>query len=89
VPGDALAVAWHFAEEVRAPTDDVLAQQVAGDSHDPSIGQYVVDPAVAEMGGGDGLAVSAGGERARERLGGNVPRAPQLGGRFAPDRIVA
>src|SRR5262249_15633846 len=68
VPRDALAVAGHLAEEVRAPGDDVLTQQVGNVRHDPRMGEQVVDTAVAEMRRADRVAVATGGEGAGEQI---------------------
>jgi hypothetical protein len=67
VPGNGFAVAGHLAEEVRAPSDHVRAEEVADQGDDARVGEQVVDAPVFPVGGGDGIAVAALGEDAGEQ----------------------
>ena len=68
MPGDSLAVAGHLAEEVRAPGDHVVAQKVFHVRDDPRVREQVIDTAVAQVRGADGIAIAAGGEGLREEF---------------------
>ena len=61
VPGDLFAVVGHLAEEVRAPADDVFAEQVADVGNHAGVGEEVPRDAVFEVRGADRIAVFAGG----------------------------
>ena len=62
MPRDAFAVAGEFAKEMGAPTDDVGPEEVADAGNDAGVSEEVVDAAMLEMGGADGVAVAAGSE---------------------------
>ena len=54
---DDLAVPGQFAEEVRAPTDDIVAEQVADVGDDPRLIDDIVHHARLQMGRYDGVVV--------------------------------
>ena len=58
MPSDHFSIVRHFAKEVRAPSDDVLAQKVRDIIDDPAVGQDVVDRSVLEVGRRDRVAVA-------------------------------
>ena len=62
MPRDAFAVAGEFAEKMGAPADDVGSEEVADAGDDARVSEEVVDAAMLEMGGADGVAVAAGSE---------------------------
>jgi hypothetical protein len=63
MPGDPFAIARHFAKEMRAPGNHVLANQVLDTGHNTRICQDVVNPSMAEMRRGDRVAVAPCGKR--------------------------
>src|SRR6266581_3390833 len=68
MPGDPFAISGHLTEEVRAPRDHVLAQQVLHTLYNARLGQQIVDAAVPEMRCADRIAVAAGRQRPGEQL---------------------
>lgn len=62
MPGDGFAVVRHFAEEMRAPADDVFAEDVAHDRDDGGMREQVVNASVCEVCGADGVGVAACGD---------------------------
>lgn len=68
VPGDRFSVMRHFAEEVRAPADDVLAQQITYAVDNPGVCENIVDFAILQMGRADRIAVPAGCNHSREEI---------------------
>src|SRR5271170_6271595 len=63
MPGDPFAISGHFAKEMRAPGNHVLANQVLDAGHNARIRQDVVNTTMAEVRRGDRVAVAARGER--------------------------
>ncbi len=62
VPRDALAVAGHFAKEVRTPCNHVLADQVLHTGENAGVGKKVVNAPIAQVCRADRVAVLARGE---------------------------
>src|ERR1700735_5778968 len=68
MPGDPFAISRHLAEEVRAPANHVLANQVLDASHDTRIGQDVVNTSMAKVRGADRVAVAPCGKRSGQQF---------------------
>ena len=58
VPSDHFSIVRHFAKEVRAPSDDVLAQKIRDIIDDSAVGEDIVDRPVLEVGRRDRVAVA-------------------------------
>lgn len=61
--GHSFAIVRHLAKEVRAPADDVRAQQILHIGNDPRIAQNVVHSPMLQVSTADGIAITAAGER--------------------------
>src|SRR5262252_3214865 len=68
MPGYAFTISRHFAEEMRAPGNHIVAQQVLYTSHNTGVRQDVVNAAMAEVGRANRIAVTAGGQRFRQKV---------------------
>jgi len=78
VPGDSFAVSGHFAKEVRAPCDHVLAQQVFDAGYDAWMRQDVVNAPVLEVRRADRIAIAARSQRFRQQFIKVMPYAGNL-----------
>ena len=58
MPGNALSVLRHLAEEVRTPADNVFADQIADTRNDARVRQNVPDLAIFQMSGTDRVTVA-------------------------------
>src|SRR3984957_15633116 len=63
MPGTPFAISRHFAKEVRAPSNHVLADQVLDAGHNTKMAEYVVNPSIAEVRRADRVAIAPCGER--------------------------
>src|SRR3954454_1294681 len=63
MPGDPLAIPRPLAEKVRAPGNDVLAEQILNPRHHPGMRQEIVNAPITEMRGADRVAIAARRER--------------------------
>lgn len=65
MPGDALPISRHLAEEMRTPGNHVLAEQVPNWGDNARMCEDVINAAITKMRGADGITVPAGGQRTR------------------------
>ena len=68
MPAHPLAVAWLLEEEVGAPQDQVLAEQVLHQVQDARFGAQVVEAGAVAVPAVDGVAVEPGGHRLGEQV---------------------
>src|SRR5581483_6235116 len=62
MPGDSFAVSRHLAEEMRAPGDHILTEQVLDTGNNARICQDVINAAIAKMRRADGVTIAARGQ---------------------------
>ena len=62
MPRYRLAVPGHFTKEMRAPADDIFANQVLDGGDNAGVGQNIMHTPVIQMCGADAVAVAAGGK---------------------------
>jgi len=58
MPRDKLAITGHFAKIVRAPANDIFAQNIFDTRNDLGMSDEIIDSAIGQVGCADGVAIA-------------------------------